>query len=637
MKKFVVATVAIVFSMIGFGHAAVTSQDNSQIKPPKVYLDKSPRIVAYQLKRLDNQRLLMVERKTDDPKYLPVFNAILTRAGMSPQYREEALDGLVILNKSNPIAEILNAVEKLKTDNRQGEQTAQQLAKMLVGQSNETLTKYSTSLIAGLESEKPILKSMVYAALNTSGNLEMAIKQAGSDNGEILAWLSSVALIPEEKMRNSVRPVIVGFLKNTESKEIKVAAIRAMKFVTSKPAENFQLIASFVRQNESQNVAIQTLLKVPAQFRDKQISQKLVAYLVDEAEKTPAAKRTADPFIDSMQLVDQLLVTVPVDSAKKYRARLREITVRVVRIQAIEEEMRYDIPYFAVEAGRPVQVVLKNEDLMAHNLVITQPESLKEVADLGLAVGPNNGFQGKPYVPESDKVMFATGAVQSHQQGRLTFTAPTEVGEYPYVCTFPQHWSRMYGVMIVVEDLDAWSKNPTKPKDPIGSNRSFVQKWKVSDLSAELENGLRGRSFEIGKKTYQEATCAQCHKLGDEGGAVGPALDEVFSRWKGDRESILREILEPSHRIDEKYSMHRVVTIDGLTYTGIIKSQNDSELELLENPESKETRKVPMDDIDELVKTSQSIMPKALLDQFTKDEIFELFAFLEASQKEKKQ
>jgi len=68
-------------------------EDTKPVQRPKVFLDKSSRIVWYQLNRLDNERLLLVERKTDNAKYAPVFTAILTRAGMSPQYREEALAG----------------------------------------------------------------------------------------------------------------------------------------------------------------------------------------------------------------------------------------------------------------------------------------------------------------------------------------------------------------------------------------------------------------------------------------------------------------------------------------------------------------------------------------------------------------
>ena len=140
------------------------------------------------------------------------------------------------------------------------------------------------------------------------------------------------------------------------------------------------------------------------------------------------------------------------------------MTVRLVRIGTVEDEMRYDRPYFAVQAGRPVQIVLENDDMMAHNLLIVKPGTLKEVAEAGLAAGPNNGYQGKPYVPENENVLFASGLIPAFQKEVLTFTAPTEAGEYPFVCTFPQHWSRMYGVMVVVDDLEKWQQNRFLPR-----------------------------------------------------------------------------------------------------------------------------------------------------------------------------
>ena len=83
--------------------------DAKPVQRPKVFLDKSSRIVWYQLNRLDNERLLLVERQTNDAKYAPVYTAILTRAGMSPQYREDALDGLIELNKTDAPTEVLAA------------------------------------------------------------------------------------------------------------------------------------------------------------------------------------------------------------------------------------------------------------------------------------------------------------------------------------------------------------------------------------------------------------------------------------------------------------------------------------------------------------------------------------------------
>ena len=68
------------------------SQDQ-EIEAPKVYLDKSPRAVAYQLKRLDNARLLLVECSDDDPKYLPVHLAIfeaIRHGSAKPRERDQS-------------------------------------------------------------------------------------------------------------------------------------------------------------------------------------------------------------------------------------------------------------------------------------------------------------------------------------------------------------------------------------------------------------------------------------------------------------------------------------------------------------------------------------------------------------------
>ncbi len=610
-----------------------TAAEKPAIPPPRIFLDKSPRIVWYQLDRLDNERLLLVERKTDDPKYVPVYMAILTRAGMSPQYREEALEGLVEINKSNAATELLAALDTIKPENRQQQRTARQLAGMLLRQPTEILAGQEAALKAATESENGLMRSIGYAGAITAGEGQWAWDRAQANESAKLDWLSAVSFIPKPNVRSALRDHIVGLISGQEPDEVRSAAIAAIASVPAEQSATFDLVAPLVSKPPLRDVAIRTLLRIPQGQRDSGTSLKLIDELVNNAEATPAAERTTDRFIDAMQLADQLMARIPVDAARSYRQRLREITVRVVRIHTVEEEMRYDVPYFAVEAGRPVQVILQNDDLMPHNLVVAMPDSLKEVADLGLAAGPDGGLDGKQYVPDSEKVLFATHMVQPHKQERLTFTAPTEPGEYPYVCTFPRHWMRMYGVMVVVDDLDAWLKNPIEPKDPVGSNRPFVKSWTVDDLVGDLATGLRGRSPEIGQRIFAEASCAQCHKVAGQGGTVGPELTDVFKRWKGkgDHTAVLREILDPSHRIDPKYAVHLIITLDGKTYSGIVTAEDKTSVSVLDNPESPQPKVIPKSDIDEMVKTSRSMMPKALLDRFTQDEIFELIAYLESS------
>ena len=87
-----------------------------------------------------------------------------------------------------------------------------------------------------------------------------------------------------------------------------------------------------------------------------------------------------------------------------------------MRINTVHEEMRYDTPYFAVEAGRPVQLVLRNEDLMGHNLVVCQPGALRDVAFAAATMSPQPDADGRTYVPKSPQVLFATRLVEPHRQ-----------------------------------------------------------------------------------------------------------------------------------------------------------------------------------------------------------------------------
>jgi hypothetical protein len=70
-------------------------------------------------------------------------------------------------------------------------------------------------------------------------------------------------------------------------------------------------------------------------------------------------------------------------------------------------------------------------------------------------------------VPDSPLVLHATKLVKEGETDRLGFNAPKDPGEYVFVCTFPGHWVRMYGVMLVVPSLDDWEAKPTVPTDPM--------------------------------------------------------------------------------------------------------------------------------------------------------------------------
>ncbi len=142
--------------------------------------------------------------------------------------------------------------------------------------------------------------------------------------------------------------------------------------------------------------------------------------------------------------------------------------VQVVPISTLPEQMLFDVKWFVVETGKPVRIVLTNTDAMPHNLLVGAPGSLRDIGMAAQTMAPPANPAIKAYVPESPLVLQATRLLQRDETDQLNFTAPDNPGEYVFVCTFPGHWVRMYGVMLVVRDRKAWEATGGKaPTDPV--------------------------------------------------------------------------------------------------------------------------------------------------------------------------
>ncbi len=601
--------------------------ESAKVEAPKIFLDKSPKVVEYQLKRLTNEQLLLVERRNDDPKYVPVHSAIAARLGISLADRKNAIESLAVIQKTSLVAEVMTVLEKLD-ETSDNQRIARDLGQIISSQSGEQLSAQSETLIQALDGKSGYARRAAWASILLAEAEATWSEWVNKSEQRKLDFLSAIPWIGAQDKRNSLRSQVVHLMMEGKSVDVQMAAIKSLETINSEARDSFAKLATLFPMEALNQSVIHAMLKIPVAEREPRLSASLAKELVSMAEATPAAKRTEESFLDAIQLVDGFLPQLEPGIAKEYRNRLDAVSVRVIRMATVIEEMRYDLKYFAVEAGRPAQLILKNEDLMPHNLVITMPGKLKEIALLAANMAPDEAPDGKQYVPKNQDILFATGMVPANKQESLTFTAPSEPGEYPYVCTFPNHWMRMYGVMVVVKDLDAWLKDPQVPKDPIGNNRSFVKNWKLQDLESEIESGTRGRSDEIGARIFKEATCAQCHPIGTTGRNIGPSLNDVATRWKNDKAGILREILEPSHKIDPKFALYSVLTEDEVVYSGILIEESNESISILSGADQKEPKVIPRSEISNMVKSSLSIMPNGLMDQYTQDEIFELLAYL---------
>lgn len=112
--------------------------------------------------------------------------------------------------------------------------------------------------------------------------------------------------------------------------------------------------------------------------------------------------------------------------------------------------LRYDVKAFYVEPGETVEIVFSNNDDMEHNLVVTKSGAREAVVQAALQLGGAGAAVG--YVPDSLDVLTNTPVVASGETFTLIFVAPTEIGSYPFVCTYPGHGFIMFGTMIVANE-----------------------------------------------------------------------------------------------------------------------------------------------------------------------------------------
>ena len=103
-----------------------------------------------------------------------------------------------------------------------------------------------------------------------------------------------------------------------------------------------------------------------------------------------------------------------------------------------------------VKRNQPLLIEFNNPDATPHNFVLVQPNALEEVglAANNMAKDPIAAKNGQ-FIPESKKIIAHTKMLKQGETEFLRFKAPRKPGIYPYLCSFPGHWTIMKGNLIV--------------------------------------------------------------------------------------------------------------------------------------------------------------------------------------------
>ena len=153
----------------------------------------------------------------------------------------------------------------------------------------------------------------------------------------------------------------------------------------------------------------------------------------------------------------------------------------------------------------------------------------------------------------------------------------------------------------------------------------------MADFSADLDRVGKGRNFENGREAFAAAQCLQCHRFGNEGGAVGPDVTAISSRFS--RADLLSSLLEPSKVVSEQYQNITVTKKDGDDVTGRLVEETDAKLVLVPNQLTGDKVEVKKGDVKSRAASKLSPMPEGLVSILSKDDLLDLLAYIESAGK----
>ena len=138
-----------------------------------------------------------------------------------------------------------------------------------------------------------------------------------------------------------------------------------------------------------------------------------------------------------------------------------------------------------------------------------------------------------------------------------------------------------------------------------------------------------GREGDVrrGRELYWNSThvqCRSCHQVFGNGGDLGPALSNIGS--KHGKPELLREIISPSEKIDEKFQASVVETADGRTFSGRVMRRDEQQVEL--KTIDQERFLFDTEEIEDISPSRVSLMPEQLFRDLDAQEAADLLAYL---------
>ena len=143
----------------------------------------------------------------------------------------------------------------------------------------------------------------------------------------------------------------------------------------------------------------------------------------------------------------------------------------------------------------------------------------------------------------------------------------------------------------ILEDLSTLKSvgaNPVAIRPPHGPGMNYT----TEDVLSLTQNNLRGRNFSLGKELFIAVACQACHRLGNDGGGIGPDLTGAANRYT--LRDLLENIIEPSKVISDQYESSVLELKNGSVVMGRVSAEEGGILQVVTNPAApNETTDIP--------------------------------------------
>lgn len=160
-------------------------------------------------------------------------------------------------------------------------------------------------------------------------------------------------------------------------------------------------------------------------------------------------------------------------------------------------------------------------------------------------------------------------------------------------------------------------------------SRPFVKKWTVEELLPQVSDSDRVPNFETGKSVFAAGQCYKCHRMGIQGGILGPDLTGAGGRFSP--KDLLTAIIHPDQAISDQYGATQFLTEDGKIIVGRVVNMSGDRLRVMTNMlDPSSLTEVVRGEVEQTRPARASMMPAGLLDTFTAEEIADLVAYLRA-------